>query len=141
MSRSDVAGRTNFGMLRDVLGRELADSSVRSQRNVQLVYQAFLKLNAKFTGDITETSHRCFPDEYFTCAAKCKVRIIDLPVISGFSFLSLCQSCEARCSLQMKHTGEHCPVGKKCIYSAQYENKIYTCRRCQVGLQAVHNTE
>ena len=43
------------------------------------------------------------------------------------------QSCELRCSLQMKHQGEHSisPAGKKCIYSAQFENKIYTCRRCQ----------
>ena len=73
-SRSDVAGRTNFGMLRDILGRELTDTSIRSQRNIQLVFQAFLKLNSKFNGTLTETSHRCFPDEYFTCAAKCKVR-------------------------------------------------------------------
>ena len=64
-------------MLRDILGKELTDSSIRSQRNIQLVFQAFQRLNAKFTGSLTETSHRCFPDEYFTCAAKCKVRGCD----------------------------------------------------------------
>ena len=72
-TKSDTAGRTNFGTLREMLGRELVDTSTRSQRNVQLVLQAFHKLNAKFTGNMTETSHRCFPDEYFTCAARCKV--------------------------------------------------------------------
>ena len=56
-----------------MLGHELADSSVRSPRNVQFVYHAIEKLNSKFCGNITETSHRCFPDEYFTCPAKCKV--------------------------------------------------------------------
>lgn len=72
--RSDVAGRTNFGVLREVIGKELSDSSVRSQRNVQLVFHAVEKLNKKFCGNIEETSHRCFPDEYFTCPAKCKVK-------------------------------------------------------------------
>lgn len=71
--RSDVSGRTNFGILREILGRELTDSSVRSPRNVQFVYHAIGKLNSRFSGDITENSHRCFPDEYFTCPAKCKV--------------------------------------------------------------------
>ena len=71
--RSDVSGRTNFGILREIVGKELTDSSVRSPRNVQFVYHAIEKLNSRFSGDINETSHRCFPDEYFTCPAKCKV--------------------------------------------------------------------
>ena len=72
-TRSDVTGRTNFGALREVLVKELKDTSVRSARNVQFVYHAMEKLNAKFSGNLVETSHRCFPDEYFTCPAKCKV--------------------------------------------------------------------
>ena len=47
-TRSDVAGRTNFGILREELGRELCDASVRSPRNITLVYQVrrcFTKLN------------------------------------------------------------------------------------------------
>lgn len=111
-TRSDVSGLTNFGVLRELIGQELSDSSVRSQRNVQFVFQAVEKLNKKFGGNIEESSHKCFPDEYFTCPAKCK-------------------SCESRCSLQMKHSGDHTPAGRKCIYSAQFENKIYTCQRCQ----------
>jgi len=112
-TRSDVAGRTNFGILREALGKELSDSSVRSHRKISLVYQAFLQLNKKFSGNIVETSHCSFPDEYFTCSARC-------------------QSCESRCGKQMKHQGEHTAVGGgKCIYSTQYENKIYTCQKCQ----------
>lgn len=112
-TRSDVTGRTNFGALREVLVKELKDTSVRSARNVQFVYHAMEKLNAKFSGNLVETSHKCFPDEYFTCPAKCK-------------------ACDARCCLQLKHTGDHkAPLGRKCIYSAQYENKIFTCQRCQ----------
>lgn len=112
-TRSDVAGRTNFGILRETLGKELSDSSIRSQRNITLVYQAFHLLNKKFSGNVVESSHCSFPDEYFTCSAKC-------------------QSCESRCGKQMTHTGEHtASSGKKCIFSMQYENKIYTCLRCQ----------
>eukprot|EP00092_Neocalanus_flemingeri_P009959 GFUD01010737.1.p1 GENE.GFUD01010737.1~~GFUD01010737.1.p1 ORF type:complete len:703 (-),score=93.22 GFUD01010737.1:369-2477(-) len=112
-TRSDVSGRTNFGILREALGKELSDSSIRSQRKITLVYQAFQLLNKKFSGNVIETSHCSFPDEYFTCAAKC-------------------QSCESRCGKQMNHTAEHTSgVGKKCIFSVQYENKIYTCQRCQ----------
>ena len=81
--RSDVSGLTNFGVLRELIGQELSDSSVRSQRNVQFVFQAVEKLNKKFGGNIEESSHKCFPDEYFTCPAKCK-------------------SCESRCSLQVE---------------------------------------
>jgi len=112
-TRSDVSGRTNFGILREALGKELTDSSIRSPRKITLVYQAFQLLNKKFSGNVVETSHCSFPDEYFTCAAKC-------------------QSCESRCGKQMKHTGEHTSgSGKKCLFSVQYENKIYTCQRCQ----------
>ena len=41
-TRSDVAGRTNFGILREALGKELSDSSVRSHRKISLVYQVSL---------------------------------------------------------------------------------------------------
>ena len=73
-TRSDVSGRTNFGVLRDVVSSEVSDSSVRSARNVQFVYHAIEKLNKKFCGNLADTAHRCFPDEYFTCPARCKVR-------------------------------------------------------------------
>jgi len=112
-TRSDVSGRTNFGVLRDVVSSEVSDSSVRSARNVQFVYHAIEKLNKKFCGNLADTAHRCFPDEYFTCPARCK-------------------ACDVRCSQQLKHAGPcSAPPGRKCIYSAQFENKIYTCQRCQ----------
>jgi len=112
-TRSDVSGRTNFGILREAIGKELSDSSIRSPRKITLVYQAFQLLNKKFSGNVVATAHCSFPDEYFTCAAKC-------------------QSCESRCGKQMRHTGEHTSAsGKRCIFSVQYENKIYTCQKCQ----------
>jgi len=102
---------TNFAILREAVCRELADQSVRSARPLSLVYKALANLNNKFAGNLASTSHTSFPDEYFTCP-------------------SHCQACDSRCSLQMSHQGEH-GVSTRCIYSQQYENKIYTCQRCQ----------
>ena len=44
----------------------------------------FQALNEKFSGDLSPTSHRSFPDEYFTCR-------------------TLCTSCDERCVLQLNH--------------------------------------
>jgi hypothetical protein len=34
----------------------------------------------------------------------------------------------------MKHLGDHASdPGAKCSFSAQYENKVYSCRQCQVS--------
>jgi len=111
-TKSGNNGKTNFGLLRDIVGKELRDATVRSPRKVALVHQAFCILNNKFNGTVSNSSHRSFPDEYFTCAAQC-------------------QACSHRCTKQMKHQGDHNNTSQnQCLYLAKYENKIYTCRRC-----------
>jgi len=102
---------TDFVCLREAVGRELTDQSVRSSRPLASVLRALTSLNAKFSGNVSSLAHTSFPDEYFTCSARC-------------------QACESRCSQQMRHSGEH-TVLSRCQYSQQYENKIYTCQRCQ----------
>ena len=53
-TRSDVAGRTNFGILREAIGKELCDSSIRSPRKITLVYQVNLQLNYAFVMSLQE---------------------------------------------------------------------------------------
>ena len=48
------------------------------------VNNLFQALNDKFSGDLSPTSHRSFPDEYFTCR-------------------TLCSSCDERCVLPLNH--------------------------------------
>lgn len=113
-TRTEGGHTTNFACLREAVGKELGDQSVRSPRSLGLVLRALASLNKKFSGNVIETSHTSFPDEYFTCTAKC-------------------QACEVRCSQQMKHNGEHMVAKGRCQYSQQYENKVYTCQKCQVN--------
>merc|ERR1719323_2647728 len=110
-TKTESGRLTDFVCLRETVGRELSDQSIRSPRPLASVLRALTSLNAKFSGSVTSSAHTSFPDEYFTCSARC-------------------QACEARCSLQMRHTGEH-SVSSRCQYSQRYENKIYTCQRCQ----------
>ena len=95
----------SFSKLRDIVKEELEDNSVRSARGMELIFKAlcvspirkikkyelvtfysyfFQALNEKFSGDLSPTSHRSFPDEYFTCR-------------------TLCSSCDERCVLQLNH--------------------------------------
>ena len=98
-----------FSKLRDIIKQELNDTSIRSPRNLQVVFQAFCSLNEKFSGDLSTTSHRSFPDEYFTCRSKC-------------------HSCEDRCQLQLNHEGSH-RSASTCVYNRSLENKQYLCLR------------
>ena len=119
--------------------------------------------------DVSSLAHTSFPDEYFTCSARCQVNLqTSLPLTlllspwsslipSPLSSSSMSwQACESRCSQQMRHSGEHTVLSRyiltllsmeleryarflwlywqhyRCQYSQQYENKIYTCQRCQV---------
>ena len=119
--------------------------------------------------DVSSLAHTSFPDEYFTCSARCQVNLqTSLPLTlllspwsslipSPLSSSSMSwQACESRCSHQMRHSGEHTVLSRyiltllsmeleryarflwlylqpyRCQYSQQYENKIYTCQRCQV---------
>ncbi len=51
--------------------------------------QAFLRLNKKFSGEVLESGHRSFPDEYFTCAARCQVVNISNFFLASHSPLSI----------------------------------------------------
>jgi len=99
-----------FSRLRDLVKQELEDTSVRSARNMELIFKAFGALNEKFSGDICSTSHRSFPDEYFTCRTHCS-------------------ACDERCELQLNHTDSH-KTSKSCVYNKSLCNKSYLCLRC-----------
>jgi len=66
-------------------------------------------LNTRFSGDLHPSSHRSFPDEYFTCQAKCS-------------------ACESRCLKQMNHNNGH-HTDSVCIYRRDVDNKQYYCLR------------
>jgi len=99
-----------FSRLRDLVKQELEDTSVRSARNMELIFKAFTALNEKFSGDICSTSHRSFPDEYFTCRTHCS-------------------ACDERCTLPLNHDGSH-KTTKSCVYNKSLGNKSYLCLRC-----------
>lgn len=104
--------RETFARLRDLVRAEVNDCSVRSHRSISLIYKTLEALNNKFSGDLLNatTGHRSFPDEYFTCLAKC------------------C-ACDGRCSCQMNHEGPH-RTQTSCIFNKSYDNKQYLCLRC-----------
>ena len=70
----------------------------------------FQALTDKFSSEIPQSSHRSFPDEYFTCVQRCN-------------------ACNCRCSKTINHEGEH-KTHTVCVYQKQYENKKYFCLRC-----------
>lgn len=78
-----------------------------------VIFNALNLLNEKFSGDIQKTLSSTFPDEYFTCSAKCL-------------------SCGGRCKNSMNHHRDSLPHSSdaKCVYQHQFENKRYYCRQC-----------
>lgn len=100
----------SFAKLRDIVKEELEDNSVRSARGMELIFKALCALNEKFSGDLSPTSHRSFPDEYFTCR-------------------TLCSSCDERCVLQLNHEETH-KTTKNCVYNKSLGNQNYLCLRC-----------
>ncbi|XP_065661273.1 zinc finger FYVE domain-containing protein 1 [Hydra vulgaris] len=104
---------TNFSTLFKEVQKHLNNSSVRSPRPISVIYNALVKLNKKFGDDINCIIPNSFPDEYFTCT-------------------SVCQSCKLRCELSMNHEEDKVPhhTSQRCIYQAQFENKVYVCKIC-----------
>ncbi|KAJ1525443.1 hypothetical protein ONE63_010255 [Megalurothrips usitatus] len=104
---------TNFSELKEVLRAELNNTSVRSARQTDIVYQALKVLNDKFSGEVTDPPPMYFPDEYFTCASKCL-------------------SCGRRCEASMGHQKDEQPHScqQRCCYQAQFKNVVYTCNTC-----------
>lgn len=95
---------------RETLGHELTDSSV-SPRNVQFVYHAIEKLNQNLWQHHRNLA-QMFPDEYFTCPAKCKC-------------------CDVRCSAAENTAACSAHREEMHLLSLNMKNKIYTCQRCQ----------
>ncbi|KAJ8684076.1 hypothetical protein QAD02_019868 [Eretmocerus hayati] len=104
---------TDFEPVKLALEDELKNTTVRSARKPDLVFETLKILNDKFSGDIKNIPSITFPDQYFTCPAKCF-------------------SCDSRCQVSMGHVREGKPHASdaRCRYEHQYENLVYTCKAC-----------
>ncbi|XP_035473658.1 zinc finger FYVE domain-containing protein 1 isoform X3 [Scophthalmus maximus] len=110
---------TDFGCLLRSLEQQLDNNTTRSPRSASVIYKALQALSERFSGEITDepmTSNSFFPDEYFTCS-------------------SICLSCGSGCKRSMNHLkeGANHEAKHRCRYSAQYDNRIYTCKACYEG--------
>lgn len=106
---------TDFRVLRKVVQEQLNNRSIRSPRKPEIIFKVLKVLNGKFSGKIEKPDAITFPDQYFTCTAKCL-------------------SCNARCIRSMNHHIDHIQhepeKGKNCQFQHQYENKVYLCKQC-----------
>ncbi|KAK6297785.1 hypothetical protein J4Q44_G00323680 [Coregonus suidteri] len=110
---------TDFSGLLRSLEQQLDNNTTRSPRSASVIYRALQALSERFSGDIPEehlASNSFFPDEYFTCS-------------------SICLSCGSGCKNSMNHLKEEVDHEAKhrCHYSAQNDNRIYTCKACYEG--------
>ncbi|KAK3918575.1 Zinc finger FYVE domain-containing protein 1 [Frankliniella fusca] len=106
---------TDFSDLRRLLQDELSNTSVRSARQTDIVFNALKVLNDKFNGEVTDPQPMYLSEEYFTCSSKCL-------------------SCGRRCEASMGHQKDDQPH----IFQAQYNNILYTCKACHIkGHQVV----
>lgn len=109
---------TNFDLLRSKVEKHIQNSSVRVARSPVVIYKLLKDLNEKFCGKIEKTIPNTFPDQYFTCSARCK-------------------SCKCRCIKSMNHEKDGTPHDASdktaCIYQHQYENRVFLCKACFEG--------
>ncbi|XP_069494721.1 zinc finger FYVE domain-containing protein 1 isoform X1 [Ambystoma mexicanum] len=115
---------TDFSGLRRAVEFHLETNTTRSSRHPSVIYKALKALSDRFSGDIPDDqmAHSCFfPDEYFTCS-------------------SICLSCGAGCKNSMNHTKEGLAhdAHRRCRYSHQYDNRVYTCKACYEGGKEVN---
>ncbi|XP_067682837.1 zinc finger FYVE domain-containing protein 1-like isoform X2 [Haliotis asinina] len=110
-----VSPPTDFKPLQKAVKDLLANNTVRTARRPAVVFQSLKCLNEKFSGDIDKPVPNTFPDQYFTCTAKCK-------------------ACGSRCMRSMNHDVDEfqhqTEENKHCQYQHQYGNKIYLCKKC-----------
>lgn len=106
-------GPTSFTELRNVLERELENTTVRSKRSPKIIYRTLRGLNEKFSGEIKNTPPQLYLKEYFTCQVKC-------------------QSCNEGCCLSMGHKeeGQSHFSNSNCKFQHQFQNCVYLCRNC-----------
>lgn len=105
--------RTDYMSLINAVRMELENTTVRSPRKLEVIYQALKALNLKFSGEIRDKPLNVFPEQYFTCGVTC-------------------ESCNERCEKSMGHVanGEPHRNAKRCRYQHQYENKVLMCKAC-----------
>lgn len=111
---SNQSLHTDYSGLRTALKLELENKTVRSARQLSIIFEALKALNLKFSGQICDRPVNPFPEQYFTCNSKC-------------------ESCGERCELSMGHVvGEGKPHknAKRCRHQHQFENKVYLCKQC-----------
>lgn len=101
---------TCFDELREVVEKIVDNSTVRSARPVEVIFQALRLLNDKFNGDIDSTVPSSFPDQFFTCQCTCI-------------------ACSARCNRSMNHQGSH-RCDTKCQYHHEHDNRVFVCKSC-----------
>ncbi|GAB1859712.1 Zinc finger FYVE domain-containing protein 1 [Camponotus japonicus] len=108
-----VNNTTNYEQLRSAIEAELKNTTVRSARKPQLVYNTLKNLNDQFSSEIENLSNTLFPYQYFTCPVKCL-------------------SCGNGCNNSMGHLreGKSHSSNARCKFQCQYENSIYICKRC-----------
>ncbi|XP_028677071.1 zinc finger FYVE domain-containing protein 1 [Erpetoichthys calabaricus] len=110
---------TDFSGLLLTLEQQLSNNSTRSPRSPRVIYKALQALSERFSGEIPDeqVAHSSFfPDEYFTCS-------------------SICLSCGSGCKNSMNHLKEGVSheTQNRCRYSAQYDNRVFTCKSCYEG--------
>ncbi|KAM3918008.1 zinc finger FYVE domain-containing protein 1 [Leptodactylus fuscus] len=110
---------TDFSGLRRSIEQQLENNTTRSSRHPGVIYKALKALSDRFSGEIPDDqmTHSCFfPDEYFTCSA-------------------MCHSCGAGCKNSMNHCKEGIPhdASRRCRYSHQFDNRVFTCKACYEG--------
>lgn len=105
-----VGPPTCFDGLRAAVKKVMDNSTVRSARPVEVIFEALKHLNEKFSGDIDNTVPSMFPDQYFTCPVSCL-------------------SCGARCNKTMNHQDAHC-CSTRCQYKNELDNRVQQCKDC-----------
>ncbi|KAF6205701.1 hypothetical protein GE061_019874 [Apolygus lucorum] len=106
---------TSYTQFRSLVMAELKNTTVRSPRSPNAIFQILKTLNDRFSGKIIARDE-VIPDAYFTCP-------------------STCMSCAHRCNLSMGHMANGIPHSSthKCRYQHQYENIYYVCKACHAN--------
>lgn len=111
--QSNQSTVTDYSGLRAALKFEIENKTVRSARQLAIIFEALKALNIKFSGQICDRPVNPFPEQYFTCNSRC-------------------ESCGERCERSMGHVADGKPHknSKRCRHQHQFENKVYLCKQC-----------
>jgi len=98
-----VNDTTDYEQLRFAIERELNNTTIRSARKPQLIYNTLKSLNDQLSSETENISNTLFPDQYFTCPVRCL-------------------SCDNGCNNSMGHLREGKPHSSntRLIYSFLY---------------------